>query len=96
MTATLFPVSFHSFGHFSGRIAKPSGFSILQVTENPFSLALIAEMDIGDLGAHGAKQNYFVTLFRKILVSGEMWTATRTVCKIVVHFVPAKRAKGYS
>jgi hypothetical protein len=43
--ATIFlPVSIRGLGHVFGRIAKPTRFSILQITENLFSLALIAEM----------------------------------------------------
>jgi hypothetical protein len=53
------PVSFRGLSHVFGRLAKPIGFSIVQITENLFSLTLIAEMNVGGLGAHGMKQSHF-------------------------------------
>jgi hypothetical protein len=53
------PVSIRGLNHVFGRLAKPTGFSIVQITENLFSLTLIAEMNVGGLGAHGMKQSHF-------------------------------------
>jgi hypothetical protein len=61
------PVSFRGLSHVFGRLAKPIGFSIVQITENLFSLTLIAEMNAGGLRVHGIKQNHFNAVLLRVV-----------------------------